>query len=359
MRRHGFLSTMVLAVIMVIPSVGVGLAAGSGAGQAVSVTNVSPVRAVANGRYWTRARMQAARPMPRADVRRRSAVAVAHPKVGTHPQRVAASVPSGGGGGSFNGDPVGTNYDYPYPYSRRTVEKELQRVFPYRTVGVVFMHQHGFDYVCSGSSVQSAPRQVVFTAGHCLFDGDGHASTHVVFVPAYRNGSAPYGTFAARHTWAFQVWKDGGNDAFDMGAFSVGPNSKGKTLQSQVGALGFAWDQSRLQHWDVVGYPAEYPFSGERPVICEASHAFDDAPVDNQGHPVSKGYDPIGVGCDMTGGSSGGPWIMRLGRGNYLNGLVSYGYDVEPGAIYGPYFGREANWLRCRAATGDSTAKTC
>ena len=160
----------------------------------------------------------------------------------------------------------------------------------------------------------------MFTAGHCLFDGAGHASTHVMFVPAYRNGIAPYGTFAARHTLAFQAWKDGGNDAFDMGAFSVGRNSKGRTLQSQVGALGFAWDQSRLQHWDLVGYPAEYPFSGERPVICEASHAFDDAPVDNEGHSVTKGYDPIGVGCDMTGGSSGGPWIMRLGRGNYLNG---------------------------------------
>ena len=39
------------------------------------------------------------------------------------------------------------------------------------------------------------------------------------------------------------------------------------------------------------------------------------------------GFDTIGVGCDMTGGSSGGPWILGLGRGNYINGLISYGYD--------------------------------
>ena len=363
MRRYGYLSTMVLAVTMVIPSSSIAAAtaaaAGPDAGQAVSVSNVSPARAATNDRYWTRARMQAARPMPKADVGRRKAVAATSPKAGSHPQRIESSVPNGGGGGSFDGSPVDPNYDYPYPFTRRTLEKQLQTVFPYRTVGVVFMRQDGVDYVCSGSSVQSKPRQVVFTAGHCLFDGDGHGSSHVVFVPAYRNGSAPYGTFAATFTWSFAVWKNGGNDAFDMGAFSVGRNSKGKTLQSQVGALGFAWNQSRVQHWDLLGYPADYPFSGEKPVVCEASHAFDDAPVDNDGNPVTKGYDPIGVGCDMTGGSSGGPWILSLGRGNYLNGLVSYGYDSEPGGIYGPYFGKEANWLRCRAATGNPTAMTC
>ena len=155
-------------------------------------------------------------------------------------------------------------------------------MFPYRTVGIVFLHQNGGDYVCSGSSVRSAPRQVVFTAGHCLADGAGHTSSHVVFVPAYRNGSVPYGAFAANHTWVLPEWRFGGNDAYDFGAFSVGLNSHHHSLQSQVGALGFAWNQSRLQHWDLLGYPAEYPFTGERTVICEASHAFDDLPQDGR-----------------------------------------------------------------------------
>ena len=356
MRRQGFLSAMVLALTMVIPASGAALGAGLQAGRVVSLSDVSNAQAAATGRYWTPARMQAARPMPKASIKRASPVAATNPKVGRHPRVVESSVPNGGG--SFTGDTEGNNYDYPYPFTRRTLEKQLQRVFPYRTVGIVFMHQHGFVYVCSGSSVRSAPRQVVFTAGHCLDDGAGHASSHVLFVPAYRNGSVPYGTFAATHTWVLPEWKGGGNDAYDFGAFSVGRNSHHKTLQSQVGALGFAWNQSRLQHWDLLGYPAGSPFTGERTVICEASHAYDDAAVDGNNDPA-PGFDTMGVGCDMTGGSSGGPWIVSLGRGNYLNGVVSYGYDTEPRAIYGPYFGDAANWLRCRAATGNPSATTC
>jgi V8-like Glu-specific endopeptidase len=358
MRRQGFLSAVVLAATMVITASGAALGATPDPGRAVNVSNVSALKAAATGRYWTRARMQAARPMPKATTKRSSSVAATNPKVGKHPGRVESSVPRVGGGGSYNGDPVDANYHYPYPFTRRTVEKQLQKVFPYRTVGVVFMRQDGVDFVCSGSSVQSAPRQVVFTAGHCMHDGAGHASRHVLFVPAYRNGSVPYGTFAATHTWVMNAWRNGGDDAFDEGAFSVGRNSRHQTLQSQVGALGFAWDQSRLQHWDVMGYPAEYPFSGEKTVICEASHAIDDLPVLENNDPGS-GYDTIGIGCDMTGGSSGGPWILGLGRGNYLNGVVSYGYPGEPRSIYGPYFGVESNWLRCRAATGDPTATSC
>lgn len=41
----------------------------------------------------------------------------------------------------------------------------------------------------------------------------------------------------------------------------------------------------------------------------------------------------------MTGGSSGGPWILSFGNANLVNGLVSYGYDRYKKATFGPYFG--------------------
>jgi hypothetical protein len=37
----------------------------------------------------------------------------------------------------------------------------------------------------------------------------------------------------------------------------------------------------------------------------------------------------------MTGGSSGGGWIVR---GEYLNSVNSYGYVTQPNRMYGPYF---------------------
>jgi hypothetical protein len=347
---------MVLAAIMVLPLAGPTSAAGSDPGQAVNAGRIPAARSTSAADYWTEARMRKAHPMPVASAERTRPRVVRTSRVGSQPGRVAGSVPSTEGVGINAGEPIGDNYEYPFPFTRRTVEKELQKVYPYRTVGKVFFRQDGVSYVCSGSSVRSAPRQIVFTAGHCLNDGLGssasHWSTNVIFVPARRNGSNPYGKFAARELWALAGWVTDGDFAWDQAAFHVGRNSKGKTLQSQVGSLGMAWDQGRIQHWDLFGYPAASPFSGERPVTCSASHAVDDAVS-------STGFDTIGVGCDMTGGSSGGPWILSLGRGNYINGLVSYGYDIEPRALYGPYFSADTNALRCVAATGNESATTC
>jgi hypothetical protein len=41
----------------------------------------------------------------------------------------------------------------------------------------------------------------------------------------------------------------------------------------------------------------------------------------------------MGIGCDMTGGSSGGGWIV----GNDLYSENSYGYGNQPNVMYGPY----------------------
>jgi hypothetical protein len=41
----------------------------------------------------------------------------------------------------------------------------------------------------------------------------------------------------------------------------------------------------------------------------------------------------------MTGGSSGGGWIIQ---NQYLNGVNSYGYNGQPNRMYGPYFSSQA-----------------
>jgi V8-like Glu-specific endopeptidase len=224
-------------------------------------------------------------------------------------------------------------------------------------VGKIFFTRGGFDYACSGASVVSSPRHVVFTAGHCLFDPETQEwSGNVLFVPAKNGKSEPYGRFGAQRVdgieqlWVLTGWADLGELTYDMGAFSVRRNAKGRTLQQSVGALGFAYDQPRSQHWDLFGYPAVDPFGGRRMVVCEASHAVDDLSDD-----VGTGPDPMGVGCDMTPGSSGGPWIKDLRRGSFLNGVNSYLYAAEPAAMYSPYFGEAAQVLRCAAATGVPT----
>ena len=41
----------------------------------------------------------------------------------------------------------------------------------------------------------------------------------------------------------------------------------------------------------------------------------------------------MGIGCDMTGGSSGGGWIV----GANLYSVNSYGYSNQPDVMFGPY----------------------
>ncbi|MFV2063417.1 MAG: serine protease, partial [Chloroflexota bacterium] len=151
--------------------------------------------------------------------------------------------------------------------------------------------------------------------------------------------------------WVPQGWSFDGLDAYDLGAFNVAKNKKKKKLRKAVGALGFAFNQSRIQHWDIFGYPAQSPWNGNKLVTCSTQHAIDDG--------IGGGPDPIGVGCDLNGGSSGGPWILRLRRGNLLNGITTYGYAAQPGAIYGPYFENTANRIRCAAGTGNPDATVC
>lgn len=244
-------------------------------------------------------------------------------------------------------------YVYPFPFTRYAVEASLYRTFPYSTVGRIFFRQNGMDYACSGASVAGTPRQVVFTAGHCLSDGDGVFSRKVVFVPAYRDGKAPFGVFPAQYLWVTSGWHENGDLTVDLGAFNVGRNAAGQLLRKQVGYLGFAWNQPAEQHWNVLGYPSSSPFTGKTMQVCQASYAADDLAV--QG----TGPWPTGIGCDMTRGSSGGPWVVGWKRANWLNGVNSYKYDTQPLAVYGPYFDDAAVGILCAAATGDATATDC
>lgn len=301
--------------------------------------------------YWTPERMNSAKPM--TVTRKRSG-----PKV--RPSNVTGPKPRRTLGTDIAQEPrviqaseLQPAAEYPFPFGRRTVENQLRKVAPYRQVGRIFFRQNGVRYSCSGSSVVGGGRNVVFTAGHCLNDGLGTWSTDVVFVPARRTGKwkNPYGRFAAKELWVPSGWTDNGWYAYDMGAFSVGKNNKGKTLRKAVGALGFAYNENRVQHWDIFGYPANKPWSGNRLITCASAYAVNDA--------NGNGPDSTGVGCDMAGGSSGGPWILGLRRTNLLNGVVSYGLEDTPDAIYSPFFDGTANKLRCAAGTGNPDATSC
>ena len=51
----------------------------------------------------------------------------------------------------------------------------------------------------------------------------------------------------------------------------------------------------------------------------------------------------MGLPCNFTGGSSGGPWLMSFnGEFGYVNGVNDFGYSSLPGYIFAAYFGNNA-----------------
>ena len=204
--------------------------------------------------------------------------------------------------------------------------------------GKVFFTEAGVNYVCSGTALTSSNRSVVWTAGHCVNDGAGTFHTNWAFVPAYRNGSAPYGTWSARNLWTSSGWHGSGDFSYDVGAAAVA-TSGGQSLTDVVGGRGIAFNYSRNQSFVDYGYPAAPPFDGSKLWVCEAAHATDD---------TSASPATMGIGCDMTGGSSGGGWTV----GNNVYSVNSYGYSNQPNVMYGPYQGTVAQGVYNAAQSG-------
>ncbi len=229
-------------------------------------------------------------------------------------------------------------YDYPPPFTRFEVPAPYT-VYPYRSIGKLFFKRGSSSFVCSAASIGG---DAIWTAGHCLHAGtnqsDGWA-TNVVFVPAYRDGAAPYGQWQAKQLWVRTAWYQNGNPrglCQDMGGAVLYPRG-GRRISEAVGWLGFAWNSGRYQHWDQFGYPAASPFNGKRLITSQSSYAYNGN--------VGCSPAPVGVGSDQTGGSSGGPWVLKFRTNNYLNGNNSYRRRTKPQEMFAPQFNNNAKSL--------------
>ena len=202
--------------------------------------------------------------------------------------------------------------------------------YPLSTVGKVFFsNAAGQDFVCSGTAVRSDNQSVVDTAGHCLYWNSDWVQ-NVIFCPLYENGSTPYGCWVARDLEVPSDWINAKANDFhhDMGMAIVSPNSQG-LLTDLVGGAGWAYNQPANQPFYAYGYPAGYPFDGQTRQSCEGASG----KIWQHG-----GGSVVSIRCDMTGGSSGGPWFIQSGDQWYLNGHNDFVSSIQPGHMFSPYY---------------------
>ncbi|GAB2733603.1 trypsin-like serine peptidase [Arthrobacter bambusae] len=200
---------------------------------------------------------------------------------------------------------------------------------PVSHIGKVFFTLGGVNYVCSGNSVTSANQSTVSTAGHCLNEGPGAFASNFTFVPAYLNGAAPYGKWTAKALYTTSQWSSSGAMQYDTG-FAVMNTLNGQKLSDVVGASGVQFNAARGLAYKSFGYPAAPPFNGESLKSCSGTAAND---------PYNPQYNTQGIPCNMTGGSSGGPWFIGTSANGYQNSVNSYGYGSNSTKMYGPYWG--------------------
>ncbi|MEO3872461.1 peptidase [Nonomuraea sp. B12E4] len=262
--------------------------------------------------YWTERRMEAAQPLeapgPRQGARPGQGAPWTAPPTGARAEPQAArssgAAPTGGGAVA-------------------------------RTTGRIFFTTQGRNASCSGTAVTSANESVVLTAGHCVkLNGAFH--TNWVFVPGYAAGNRPFGTWPATRLLTTQQWSSSEDANFDVAAAVVAP-LEGRTLVGTVGGQGVAFNQQRRQQMYAFGYPAVAPYDGSKLIHC-GGRAFDDFLL----------TDDHGLTCDMTGGSSGGPWLLNFNESTGLgtqNSVNSFKYNFAPNWMFGPYFGNDAQSL--------------
>jgi V8-like Glu-specific endopeptidase len=209
----------------------------------------------------------------------------------------------------------------------------LWKLYPWRTIGkLLITTSSGGSGYCTASVI--SPNSVIVTAAHCCYDrGTKTWNRNFAFVPAMRSSTRPYGTFPYSSATVLSAWISSGGRQNDVCVLKLNNNELGQAVSSTVGWLGRSWNQATIQHHFAFGYPSNIS-SGSYKYECSAESY------------ASCGNSSIyGMGCNMTFGSSGGPWVRVFkkytsGAMDYVNSVVS-GHDACTGT-----FGQSFNGAR-------------
>jgi hypothetical protein len=311
------LCTNVLAADPGVVSQGAALSQSQAAGIAQAIQD-----------YWTPARMAAAKPMPTPAVvidpalldavvsepaltpdavpgyatgcspaNAATCESVAHELLPGDPRTAAAMAQP------MHGTAPANPLAGPYGPFQRWAEHDPITVNPKSTIGKLFFTLNGSNFVCSASVIG---RSTLATAGHCVSDGAGHFSTNTSFCPSYRDGaSTTRGCWSVITRTTSSRWHTLADPDYDYACMVTA--TTGTVVANKIGNvtgwLGRAWNFSPAQAERTFGYPQAAPFTGLRLMTTASTDWYSFAFV--AGLQTSKI-----IGSDLTGGSSGGPWIL-------------------------------------------------
>jgi hypothetical protein len=235
----------------------------------------------------------------------------------------------------------------PTPYAQppdQETDPALDTAYPQRLHGILFISFGTQNGSCSATVVTSRNRSVILTAGHCVVQPavEGVSppifASNVLFVPGYRNGARPLGTYVGTKGSASFAWAITADFTDDVGAITLAPLS-GVPIEDALGSRGVSFNRpdntykKNKTRFQVFGYPAQPSafYDGQRLILCDSPFLG-----------FQKIFDSPVVRCSMKEGSSGGGWVLK---GGLVNSVVSHnacGTNPSCTTVAGTYFGDTA-----------------
>jgi len=159
--------------------------------------------------------------------------------------------------------PLDVGFRRAYFSSQALAPLEADREYPYSTTGRLFFRipNEGL-FACSGSVISL---RLILTAGHCVHSGSGNENgwfTDFEFVPAYRDGVAPFSTWKGSAAFVTAPWYVGNGTVPNVADYALievedqTVDGVPRKIGEIVGYLGFQTNRLLPNHAHLLGYPA-------------------------------------------------------------------------------------------------------
>ncbi|MCH7584195.1 MAG: hypothetical protein IH941_03435 [Acidobacteria bacterium] len=206
--------------------------------------------------------------------------------------------------------------------------------------GRILFRMSGVDYVCSGTAVtdSTSGRSIILTAAHCVYDDIAKVfASNAIFIPSQDDGGGdrtdfdclndPFGCWSVDHgvvdvNWTTRVFPN--NIAWDYSYYVVsdsGAHSGSSANEALDVAVGTLAADFTMPATGATTTAFGYSYSNDPDFMyCQE-------PMGTNG-PANYWLDS----CDLSGGSSGGPWLQPLDNGSGpVISLNSWGYTTRSG----------------------------